>query len=127
MEDDAGTGMNTLTLPWRVLPKKIEATCYNRGRLALLRYGSPLRVTLSQHRGLEIILNSEVWLCVDSLANDQPVLAWREFNIHARDNLYKPVTCKLFLYHNCAGLIMGSALDDLHQVLDQLLIHKGEV
>ncbi|MCK5435138.1 MAG: hypothetical protein KAI88_00765 [Nitrosomonadaceae bacterium] len=119
--------MNTLTLPWRVLPKKIEAACYNRGRLALLRYGSPLRVTLSQHRGLEIILNSEVWLCVDSLANDQPVLAWREFNIHARDNLYKPVTCKLFLYHNCAGLIMGSALDDLYQVLDQLLIHKSEV
>ena len=78
MKDDAGTGMNTLTLPWRMLPKKIEATCYNRGRFALLRYGSPLRVTLSQHRGLEVILNSEVWLCVDSLANDQPVLAWRE-------------------------------------------------
>jgi hypothetical protein len=119
--------MNKLTQPWRILPKKIEAECYNRGRLALLRYGNSLRATLSQHRGLEVILNRESWLCVDSLADDQPVLEWREFSVHARDNLYKPVTCKLYLYHNCAGLIMGSALDDLHQVLDQLLIQKSEV
>jgi len=127
VKDGAGTGMNMLTLPLRIFPKKIEAACYNRGRLALLRYGSPLRVTLSLHRGLEVILNNEVWLCVDSLANDQPILAWREFKIHARDNLYKPVSCKLCLYHNCAGLIMGSVLDDLHQGLDQILIHKSGV
>ena len=119
--------MNKLTQPWRILPKKIEAECYNRGRLALLRYGSPLRATLSQHRGLEVILNSEAWVCVDSLADDQLVLAWREFSVHVRDNLYKPISCKLCLYHNCAGFIVGSALDDLHQGLNQLLIHKSEV
>lgn len=92
----------------------------------MLRYGSPLRATLSQHRGLEIILNSHAWLCVDSLADDQLTLEWREFSVHTRDNLYKPVSCKLHLYHSCAGLIMGSVLDDLHQVLDQILIQKCE-
>lgn len=119
--------MNTLSLPWRKIPKKIEAACYNKGRLALLRYGSPLRITLSKHRGLEVILNEEIWLCVDSLSNDLPVLEWREFNIHARDNLYKPIPCKLCLYHNCAGLIMGSAIDDLHEALDQFLTYKSNV
>ena len=102
--------METLTQPWRIFPKTIEATCYNRGRLALLRIGYPLRVTLQQHRGLEVILSNTAWLCVDSNADDQPILAWREFQIHGRLNLYQPVSCELWLYHSCAGLIMGSAL-----------------
>lgn len=126
VNDGAVTGMDTLTLPLRIFPKKIEAACYNRGRLALLRLGSPLRVPLPLHCGLVVILNSDIWLCVDSFADDQPVMAWREFQIHARDNLYQPVACELWLYHNCAGLIMGSAVDDLHQALNQLLIHGCE-
>lgn len=111
--------METLTRPWRIFPKKIEAVCYNRGRLALLRLGYPLRVTLQQHRGLEVILDSTMWLCVDSNVEDQPVLAWREFKIHGRNNLHRPVACELWLYHSCAGLIMGSALDDLNRALER--------
>ncbi len=114
--------METLTLPWRIFPKTIEATCYNRGRLALLRLGYPLRVALQQHRGLEVILSNTMWLCVDSNADDQPILAWREFQIHGRRNLIQPVPCELWLYHNCAGLIMGSALDDLDQALEKIML-----
>lgn len=66
--------MDTLTLPLRIFPKKIEAACYNRGRLALLRLGDPLRVPLPLHRGLVVILNSAIWLCVDSFADNQPVV-----------------------------------------------------
>ncbi len=55
------------------------------------------------------------------------MLAWREFKTFARDDLYQPVACELWLYHSCAGLVMGSALDDLHQALDQLEIKRGEV
>lgn len=111
--------METLILPWRVFPKTIEAACYNRGRLAILRSGDSLRVTLLQHRGLEVILNSAMWLCVDSNADDQPVMAWREFQIHGRSNLHQPVACELWLYHSCAGLIMGSALEDLDKALER--------
>ena len=111
------------TTPWRIFPKQIEAAYYNHVRLALLRLANPLRIALSQHRGLEVILHDDHWLCVDSFANDQPVLAWREFQIHARENLYEPIACELWLYHHCAGLIMGSALDDLHQVVEQRLDH----
>lgn len=114
--------MEMLTRPWRIFPKKIEAACYNRGRLALLRLGYPPRVALQKHRGLEVILDSNEWLCVDSNAEDQPILAWRDFKIHGRDNLYQPIACELWLYHSCAGLIMGSALDDLNVVLETLPI-----
>jgi hypothetical protein len=111
MDDDS------LMLPLRIFPKQITATCYNQGRLALLRVGSPLRVALLQHRGLEVILDKTMWLCVDTNAEDLPVMAWREFKIRGRSNLHRPVACELWLYHSCAGLVMGSALDDLEQVL----------
>lgn len=114
--------MDALTLPWRIFPKKIEAVCYNRGLLAIIRTGAPLRVTLQQHRGLEVILNKTEWLCVDSNVDDQPVMAWRKFQTQKRSNLYLPVACELWLYHSHAGLIMGSALEDLHQVLEKLKI-----
>ena len=87
--------METLTLPWRVFPKTIEAACYNRVRLALLRLGFPLRVALQQHRGLEVILDSAMWLCVDSNTEDQPILAWREFQTCERRGLHLPVSCEL--------------------------------
>jgi len=103
--------------PLRSLPKTIEAACYNRVRLSLARHGRPLRVALSGHRGLEVILDDRFWLCVDSLQNDQPVLAWHEFETAGRNALHAPVHCQLCLYHVCAGLVMGSVLDDLQQVL----------
>ncbi|PSJ16614.1 hypothetical protein [Nitrosomonas supralitoralis] len=114
--------METLIRPWRIFPKQIDAVCYNRGRLALLRLEHPLRVTLQQHRGLEVILDTTEWLCVDSNDEDRPVLAWREFKTHGRNNLHQPVACELWLYHSCAGLIMGSALDDLSTALETLTI-----
>ena len=119
--------MNMLPQPLRIFPKKIEAACYNRARLALLRLGSPLRVILHNHRGLEVILNNDTWLCVDSFAEDQPVLAWCDFKIRARNNLHQPVATNLWLFHSCSGLIMGSALEDLHQSLDEIVIIKSKV
>lgn len=99
------------------LPKTVEAACYNRARLALLRRGRPLRVAVPDHRGLEMILDDRHWLCVDSLHNDQPVLGWDEFETAGRDALHAPVRCRLCFYHVHAGLVMGSVLDALQQAL----------
>ena len=105
----------------RTMPKTIEASIYNHVRLALRRLGSPLRVEVPGHRGLEIVLDNHMWLCVDANADDQPVMAWLNFSVHQRDNLHEPVTCNLELYHRFAGLVMGSALDSLDETLtDQL-------
>ena len=118
--------MDTLPQPLRIFPKKIEAACYNRARLALLRIENPLRVTLQQHRGLDVILSNFNWLCVDSFSEDQPILAWCDFKIHSRSNLHRPIDTDLWLFHSCSGLIMGSALDDLHQSLNEIVVHKSK-
>jgi len=106
----------------RILPKTIEAICYNHVRLALARLGNPLRVALPEHRGLEVILNNQHWLCVDSNHDDQPIMAWLDFDTHSYNRaLHEPVPCQLRLYHIHAGLVMGSALDALNQSLAEKL------
>lgn len=107
--------------PLRVLPKTIGAADFNRVRLALRRLGRPLRVTLGTHRGLEVILDNQAWLCVDTLHHDQLILAWRSFDTAERYGLHEDVPCELCLYHSHAGLIMGSALEQLGQSLEQRL------
>jgi hypothetical protein len=105
----------------RTMPKSIEASIYNHVRLALRRLGRPLRIPLPAHRGLEIIMDDHVWLCVDANADDQPVMAWLAFASRHRDNLHESVTCTLELYHHCAGLVMGSALHSLGEALGERL------
>jgi hypothetical protein len=107
--------------PLRTMPKEIPAGCFNRVRLALIRLGKPLRIDLTRHRGLVIVLSDAAWYCVDSLAEDQLILAWATFESCGRDNLTAPVACELRLYHHCAGLVMGTVLSDMEQVIEGLL------
>ncbi len=51
----------------------------------------------------------------------------REFKIHPRDNLYQPIASELWLYRHCARMIMGSALDDLQQVVGYHLGTAGKL
>ena len=104
--------------PLRVMQKTIEAACYNHVRLALRRLGNPLRIDLPDHRGLHIILGDHLWLCVDRTRDDQPIMAWLDFDTRKRNQaLHEPVPCQLRLYHVHAGLVMGSTLDALYQSL----------
>jgi len=108
--------------PLRLMEKTIEADYYNHVRLALMRISNPLRVALPGHRGLEIILHDSYWFCIDSLNDDQPIMAWCDFDTSNHNKaLHHPVTCRLCLYHMHAGLIMGSALEGLDQILVQKL------
>jgi hypothetical protein len=107
--------------PLHTMAKQIPAPCYNSVRLALLRFGKPLRITLTWHRGLEIALHDDVWWCLDSLATDLPIMAWQHFQVRGRNNLSSPVDCELSLYHHCAGLVMGTTLSDLQQAIDARL------
>jgi len=109
------------------MSKVIEATTFNQARLAILRVSNPLRVSLKDHRCLDIILSQEQWLCVDACNNDQPIMAWREFAKQQRDGLHLPVDCKLYMYHTHAGLIMGTARDSLTQVLKDILYEHANI
>ena len=111
--------------PIHVMSKIIDAVSYNHVRLALLRITNPLRIELPNHRGLEIILHDKYWLCVDSLHNDQPIMAWCNFDTHKHNTgLHEPIPCELRFYHTHASLIMGSALDALKQILAEKLAYS---
>ena len=103
--------------PLRILQKRIDAAYYNQVWRALHRISRPLRVSLPRHRGLEIILDEDGWLCVDAARDDFPVLAWYSFEVHERRTVHEPIACRLNLYHLHAGLVMGTALDALQEAL----------
>jgi hypothetical protein len=110
--------------PLRILPKVIEAHCFNHVRLALNRLGKPLRFPLPGHRGLEMILDDHLWLCVDSVQGDMPILAFNAFNTTERDGLHQSVHCELCLCHVHAGLIMSTALEKMDQALAERLAYR---
>ena len=111
--------------PIRILPKTLDAHCYNRARLALLRLGTPLRVALPGLRGLEVILERDCWLCVDSHAEDRPILAWTDFLSREPDTRLSPVSCTMHLHDHRAGLVMGFALEALEESLERRLTWPG--
>lgn len=118
--------MSEQPTPIRRLPKVIEASCWNRARLALRRLPRPLYLPLAGLRGLEVILEEDCWMCVDRNLGDHPILAWKEFAARGRSALDAPVPCMLHLYHCHAGLIMGSALEALESALEERLNQMAE-
>lgn len=107
--------------PLRIMPKEIEASTFNLVRLALARLANPLRVSLIDHRCLDVILDLQQWICVDACKDDQLIMVWREFDMQHRAALHESINCKLYLHHMHASLIMGTARDDLAKSLNELL------
>lgn len=95
----------------------LPAATYNRIRLGLLRLGCPLRFALTGMRTLEIVLENDAWICVDSGLNDYPILAWVEFQSAHRSALHLPIPCRLFTYHAHAELIESQVLEITESVL----------
>lgn len=107
--------------PLRVLPKTVDARCWNLVRLALCRLPRPIRFELQGLRGLEAVVEDHYWLCVETFNADRPVLCWTEFRNRSRNALDEPVRCSLYLMHHHSGLIMGEALESLEKALDHRL------
>ena len=110
----------------KATPTYIESMYYNRVRIALARIGNPLRIELINLRGLDIVIDDEVWVCVDRTLNDLPIFAWTDFEHGARKNLFEPIACRLRFYHNHADLICGTVLDLINRNLDSRLSRLNE-
>ena len=107
----------------KTTPTYIQAMYYNRVRIALSRIDNPLRIELINLRGLDIVIDDDVWVCVDRTLNDLPIFAWTDFEYSARTNLFEPVGCSLRFYHN---LICGTVLDLINRNLDARLSRLQE-
>ncbi|WP_297361112.1 hypothetical protein [Acidiferrobacter sp.] len=109
--------------PIRILPKMIDAACYNRVSLALTRLGEPLDVEIAPLRMI-VCVKRRLWVA-RSLVNDIPLMAWVSFRIGTR-GLHEPVPCQVHLYHFHAGLLMGEAPQRLANKLDERLDRCGD-
>lgn len=95
----------------------IDASRYNRVRLALLRLATPLRLELPNLRDMDLLLDKRYWICIDRTLQDYPVVAWTHFNNSARISLHEPVLCKLQFYHLHANLIVDTVLRTMDKLL----------
>ncbi|MFQ5469292.1 MAG: hypothetical protein ACE5EH_03190 [Gammaproteobacteria bacterium] len=102
----------------------IDASRYNQVRLALSRIDSPLRIPLPGLRGMDMILESDAWVCVDRTLYDLPVLAWTDFKRLSSTGIHEPVKCLLHTYHIHADLITETVLSTLTRILGQKLDKK---
>lgn len=99
----------------------VTAANFNRVRLALLRVDSVLRCPLARLRGLDMVLTTDFWVCVDRTLNDVPVIAWLDFQVHGRDSLVSAVPCEVRCYHAHANRLLPTLWEDLLVELDQRL------
>lgn len=84
---------------------------YNQLRLALRRLPGPIRLTLNGIPNIDMIIDNDSWVCVDTSINDLPVLAWTDFASQSRQGLHEPVACKLHYFHYRAGMLVLRALN----------------
>ncbi len=92
-------------------PDRLEAEHYNLWRLARRHLGSPIRLPLEGIHGVELILEAEAWVCVNTLQNDLPILAWTHFEDQGRQALHAPVPCRLNYYHFAASKYRARTLE----------------
>ncbi|HHB12001.1 MAG TPA: hypothetical protein ENK62_02230 [Chromatiales bacterium] len=92
-------------------PDRLEAEHYNLWRRARRRLGSPIRLSLEGMHGVELILEDRAWVCVNTLQNDLPILAWVDFEESRRPGIHAPVPCRLNYYHFAASKYRAKALE----------------
>lgn len=100
---------------------EMDAALYNRVRIALHRLGCPLRFPLPLLRHLDMILDEETWIVVDSSLNDVPIMAWLGFQAEHRSALHTPIPCRFYTYHCHADLIRPQVLETVADELAQRL------
>lgn len=105
----------------KISPITVDATVYNRLRLAALRLDNPLRVALTGLKGMDFLIDDKSWICVDRTLYDLPILAWTGFKTAGRGSLHEPVPCQLHYYHIHANVIAETVLNTVESILAERL------
>ena len=81
----------------------LEGQRYNRVRLALRRLGAPIRLSIPGLRRVDMLIEEDAWIAVDSAHSDRPLLAIRDFQTAGRCALFAPMPCRVYEYSAGAG------------------------
>ncbi|MCG6975971.1 MAG: hypothetical protein LJE56_06100 [Acidiferrobacterales bacterium] len=103
---------------------EIKALYFNHVQVALKRLGSEIHLPLPRLKTLELILQKDAWIIVDRAFHDIPIAAWTEFKTEQRDDLHKPVKCRIRLYHASADLILDRVLEAMELLLGEELAEQ---
>ena len=106
---------------WERRADAIEGHVFNHARLALKRLGNPSRLSLEGLRGLDLVIEDQIWVCVDRALQDRPVLAWSAFTHAGRLALHAPIRCELRIYHTHASVIRARILEIMERTIVERL------
>ena len=109
---------------YEIRDSEIKALYYNHVRLALKHLGSEIYLSLPRLKTLELILQKDAWIIVDKAFNDIPIAAWTDFKVDHRDDIYKPIKCRIRLYHVNADLILDRVLEAMEMLLGEELADR---
>lgn len=102
----------------------IDANHYNHVQIALKQLGQQIRIRLPKLRTLDLILQKDVWVVVDTALNDIPIIAWTEFQVHHRESLHESIKCELRTWHTAADMIRERTLEAMELILGEELADK---
>lgn len=105
---------------------KVNALYYNHVQIALKKLGPQIRLKIPKLKHLDLILQKEAWIVVDTVLNDIPVVAWVNFKVEDRDTLHKPIECEIRFFHFAASMILNRTLEAMEILLGEQLPIPGD-
>lgn len=101
--------------------EEVDVELYRNVRLLLSRRGGhPVHIDLPGLRDLRLVLERDAWICVDTLLDDLPVMAWTHFDKGAVFGDAEGIRCSLIYYHSQAAVIIDSILHSLRREMKYL-------
>ena len=100
---------------------KVEALYYNHVQTALKQLGPQIRLKIPKLKHLDLILQKDAWIVVDTVLNDIPIVAWTSFETENRDSLHEPIQCEIRFFHFAASMIMNRTLVAMELMLGEQL------
>lgn len=100
---------------------KVNAIHYNHVQTALKRLGNQIRLKIPKLKHLDLILQKDAWIVVDTVLNDIPVVAWTQFKIEGRKSLHEPIQCEIRFFHFAASMILNRTLEAMELMLGEAL------
>ena len=102
-------------------PGKVNALYFNHVQTALKHLGNQIRLKIPKLKHLDLILQKDAWVIVDTVLNDIPIAAWTHFDTDNRESLHEPIECEICFFHYAASMVLNRTLEAMELMLGELL------
>jgi len=106
---------------YEVHAAKVDAVLFNLWRRVRLHLKLPARLALPALKSMELILEEDCWVLVDSRHYDLPMIAWLNFQDAGRSSLHTPVSCTENYYHYMAAQFRERVLREIATAFEKYL------